>query len=132
MARDSFLLDNLENGGELAWRGVEGGMHIQISGGSPERFLSRIIPGPEPKEAEDSLIGLVSVPVFSLRTLLRNESAVDVVHFDCQVCVCACYVCARVRVYVCMHLCMYAGICMYRCIRVYVPVPAPPSLNVCV
>jgi hypothetical protein len=51
------------------------------------------------KDAEASLIGFVSVPVLSLRTLLRDEPVIDLINFDCQVCTC-------VRVYVCMHTCI--------------------------
>jgi hypothetical protein len=51
------------------------------------------------RDAEASLIGFVSVPVLSLRTLLRDEPVIDLINFDCQVCTC-------VRVYVCMHTCI--------------------------
>jgi hypothetical protein len=58
------------------------------------------------KDAEASLIGFVSVPVLSLRTLLRDEPVIDLINFDCQVCTC-------VRVYVCMHMHPGSQLCIY-------------------
>ena len=58
------------------------------------------------KDAEASLIGFVSVPVLSLRTLLRDEPVIDLINFDCQVCTC-------VRVYVCMHMHPGTQLCIY-------------------